>query len=199
VDTTTLAEIELEGFMWERVFTVAPLVLVGSREADGEIDLAPKHMAMPLGWGPWFGFVCTARHATYRNVEREGAFTVSWPRPGGFLFTSLAASPRCEDGTKQITRALPTIPARRIEGHFFRDSHLFAECELDRIVDGFGENSLVIGRTVGLYADPAVLRTLDRSDDELVHEHPLLAYLAPGRFAQVDHSQGFPLPEGFAR
>ena len=31
--------------VWERVFTVAPLVIVGSKETDGTYDLAPKHMA----------------------------------------------------------------------------------------------------------------------------------------------------------
>ena len=33
--------------VWDRVFTVNPLVLIGTRERDGEYDLAPKHMAFP--------------------------------------------------------------------------------------------------------------------------------------------------------
>ena len=48
---------------------------------DGGNDLAPKHAAFPLGWGSFFGFVCTPRHSTYHNVRREGIFTVSYPRP----------------------------------------------------------------------------------------------------------------------
>jgi hypothetical protein len=32
---------------WDRFFTIAPLNLVGTREADGSDDLAPKHMACP--------------------------------------------------------------------------------------------------------------------------------------------------------
>ncbi|NIP58001.1 MAG: flavin reductase, partial [Gemmatimonadetes bacterium] len=44
--------------IWERVFTVAPLVVVGTREGEA-YDLAPKHMAMPMGWTGHFGFVCT--------------------------------------------------------------------------------------------------------------------------------------------
>ena len=63
--------------VWERFFTVFPLVLVGTREEDGGHDLAPKHLAMPLSWGNWFGFVCTPRHRTYQNAVRTGAFTVS--------------------------------------------------------------------------------------------------------------------------
>ena len=34
--------------VWDRFFTVAPLVLIGTREPDGALDLAPKHMAMPM-------------------------------------------------------------------------------------------------------------------------------------------------------
>jgi flavin reductase (DIM6/NTAB) family NADH-FMN oxidoreductase RutF len=66
------------GGLWNRIHTVAPLVLVGSKEPNGRYDIAPKHMAMPLGWGDWYCFVCTPRHATYANIEREGAFTVSF-------------------------------------------------------------------------------------------------------------------------
>jgi hypothetical protein len=36
--------------IWDRFFTVAPLVIVGSKEEDDRYNLAPKHMAMPLGW-----------------------------------------------------------------------------------------------------------------------------------------------------
>ena len=42
--------------VWNNVFTVAPLVLVGTREGGGGYDLAPKHMAMPLGWDNYYCF-----------------------------------------------------------------------------------------------------------------------------------------------
>lgn len=76
-----LLTLEPSAHLWERVFMVAPLVLVGTRDEDGSWDLAPKHMAMPMGWGARCGFICTTRHATYRNAVREGAFTVSYPKP----------------------------------------------------------------------------------------------------------------------
>jgi hypothetical protein len=56
----------------DRVLTVAPLVVIGTRQADGTYDLAPKHMAMPLGWENSYGFVCSPRHATYHTARREG-------------------------------------------------------------------------------------------------------------------------------
>ena len=54
--------------IWERVFTVAPLVVIGTKE-NGGYDLAPKHMATPMGFGNYFGFVCTPKHGTYHNVK----------------------------------------------------------------------------------------------------------------------------------
>src|SRR5262245_206014 len=34
--------------LWERVFVVSPLVLVGTREPDGSFDFAPKHRIVTL-------------------------------------------------------------------------------------------------------------------------------------------------------
>ncbi len=59
--------LEPDGDLWERTFAVAPLVLITTKEGDGW-DVAPKHMAMPLGREAFYAFVCTPRHATYRNV-----------------------------------------------------------------------------------------------------------------------------------
>ncbi len=33
--------------IWEHFYTVAPLVVIGTKEAQG-FDLAPKHMATPI-------------------------------------------------------------------------------------------------------------------------------------------------------
>ena len=81
-------ELDVRLPLWGRFFTVAPLVLVGTCEADGSFDLAPKHMVLPLGWQNYIGFVCTPRHATYFNAWRERAFTVSYPRPDQLVETS---------------------------------------------------------------------------------------------------------------
>ena len=193
-----LEPLELNTPFWERVFHAAPLVLVGSREESGAFDLAPKHLVAPM-WGPWFAFVCAERHATYRNAVREGAFTVSWPRPSQVVLTSLTASPRCEGGEKEIVKAVETFPARVVEGVFVRDAYFFLECHLDRTVDGFDDNSLVIGRVAAAYASPEYLRASDRDDAELIRDHPLLAYLDPSRFAVIRESRAFPFPKGFRR
>jgi hypothetical protein len=69
--------------IWERTFTVNPLLLVGTREKGGDYDLAPKHMAAPMGWRDYFGFVCTPRHLPQR--ETGGGLHRQLPpsHPGG--------------------------------------------------------------------------------------------------------------------
>ena len=56
VQSSPPVELDVRVPVWGRVHTVAPLVLVGTREPDGSFDLAPKHLAMPLGLQDWFGF-----------------------------------------------------------------------------------------------------------------------------------------------
>ncbi len=190
--------LDVEAPIWDRCFTVAPLVIVGTREPDGDYDLAPKHMVMPLGWQNYVGFVCTPRHATHANARREGGFTMTWLRPGQELLASLAAAPR-SDGDKPNLAALETFEAEGMDGRFVEGGYLFLECELERIVEGFGENSLIVGRIRAAQVDAAAQRMVDRDDADLLVESPLLAYLQPGRFAHIGSSDAFPFPLDFCR
>ena len=198
-DTPALVELDTQQPVWDRFFWVAPLVLVGTIEPDGAHDLAPKHMAFPMGWDNYFAFVCTPRHGTYSNARREGVFTVSYPRPGQLVLTSLAASPRCDDSSKPVLGALPVFPATRVKGVLLEGGSAFLECELDRIVDGFGANSLLVGRVVAARVAEDAARLCDGDDQALIHQSPVLAFLAPDRFAAIDDSFSFPFPEGMIR
>ncbi len=192
-------ELSVSEDLWSRVFTIAPLVLVGTIEEDGSHDLAPKHMAMPLGWGGWFAFACAPTHATQRNAQRTGAFTVSYPRPDQLIASSLAASPRAEDDSKPALAALETVPASRVEGVLVEGAHLWLECELDRVIEGYGENSLVTGRIVTASVADQAARRDDLDDAELLAAAPLLAYVAPRRFAEIGETRSFPFPADFRR
>ena len=194
-----LVELDTAHAIWDRFFWVAPLVLIGTTEEDGRHDLAPKHMAMPMGWQNLFGFVCTPRHRTYTNIQRERVFTVSYPRPSQIVLASLTAAPRDESGERTALAALPTFPARQVDGVLVEDAYLFLECELDRIVDGFGRNSLVVGRVVAARVAEDALRLREGDDAALIHGAPLLAYLNPGRFAVIDNSMSFPFPAGMKK
>ena len=191
-----LVHLDITQPIWGKFFSVAPLIIVGTKEANGSYDLAPKHMAMPLSWDNYFGFVCTPRHHTYHNVKREKVFTVSFPRPEQVVLTSLSAAPRTEDDTKLSLTALPTLSASVIDGVFLEDAYLFLECELDRIIDGFGENSLIAGKVVAAHVDEDALRVSDLDDQDLISHAPLLVYLPPGRYAKIDRSSSFPFHSG---
>jgi flavin reductase (DIM6/NTAB) family NADH-FMN oxidoreductase RutF len=193
-----LVELPVGPGLWERVFAVAPLVLVGTKEADGW-NFAPKHMAMPLGWEGFYCFVCTPRHATYRNLRTHPQFTVSFPRPEQIMESSLAAGGRFEGGAKPALAAVPMVPARFVDGRVVDGCPLYLECELERIVDGFGPNSLIVGSVVSVLATRDALRSAEVDDADLVHSLGLLAYLSPGRFAVVRDSLSFPYPADFRR
>ena len=156
-------------------------------------------MATPLGWQNYFGFVCTPRHRTYQNIQRQGAFTVTYPRPSQVVLTSLTAAPRYDDDIKQALALLPTRPARTIGGVFLEDGYVFLECSLERIVDGFGENSLIAGRVLAAQVAEDALRQFDGEDADVLLAAPLMAYLAPGRYAEIRSGHAFPYPAGFVR
>ena len=185
--------------IWDQFFTVASLVLIGTKDPDGATDLAPKHMATPLGWQNYFGFVCTPSHGTYRNIERTGVFTVSYPRPSQVVMTSLAASPRLEEGTKPVIDYFKTFPAENIDGDFIEDAYLYFECRHFKTIDGFGADCLITGEIVAAYGDESFLRHAEVDDQETVHDSPLLAYLSPGRFASIDRSNAFPFPKSMKK
>ena len=194
-----IVELDADKPIWDRCFMVAPLVLIGTRDEDGSLDLAPKHMAFPMGWQNYYGFVCSPRHQTHVNIERTGVFTVSYTKPSQVLWASLAATPRYEGGPKTVLLSYATFPAKKIDGEFIEDAYLFLECKHYKTVDGFGENCLITGEVVAAYAHPDYLRSSELDDHELIHEAPLMAYLPPGRFATIDKSHAFPFPAHMQR
>ena len=191
-----LVELAVGPGLWGQVPAVAPLVVIGTTEGDG-YDLAPKHMATPLSWEGYYGFVCAPTHATYANVAAHPEFTVSFPRADDVLAASLAAGRRDGQGSKPTLAAVATIPARVVEPPLVAGCLLYLECTLERVIDGLGSNSLVVGRVVAASAPREALRGPEIDDADLVHELGLLAYVSPGRFAVVRDSLAFPYPFDF--
>jgi flavin reductase (DIM6/NTAB) family NADH-FMN oxidoreductase RutF len=183
--------------IWGRVFTVAPLVVIGTKEGE-EYDLAPKHMVTPLGHDNFFGFVCTPKHATYHNAKKEKAFTVSFVTPKQVVLASLTATPRCEALDEvPVVKHIPTQKGREVDALVVQDAYLCLECRLDRIVDGFGDFSLIAGEIIAAYVNKEALRISEADDAQLIEDNPMLAYLAYGRFAEIKESKAFPFPKDF--
>lgn len=185
--------------LWEKIYTVNPLVIIGSTDPDGEANFAPKHMAFSLGWDAYFGFVCTPRHSTYQNIRDKESFTVTYPKPDQVVISSITASQRQTDDTKPELQLLDRFPATHVEDHFLSIGYLYLECRLERIEDGFGKNSLILGRIIAAHADIEYLRDEDKDDNDLIFHRPLLAYLYPGRFSVIRETHGFPFPEHFSK
>jgi flavin reductase (DIM6/NTAB) family NADH-FMN oxidoreductase RutF len=188
----------LGGEVWESAFLVAPLVLVTTKEGDGW-DVAPKHMAMPLGWEGHYCFACTPEHATHRNVRAHPWFTVSVLGADQVLASSLAAGARAPDGSKPSLEGVATEPALVVDGRTVVGCPLALELELDRVIDGFGRASLIVGRVVAASALREARRRTEVDDADLLHHLGALAYLHPGRFAVVRETHGFPYPVDFSR
>jgi len=193
-------ELDLGASIWERFYTPSPLVLIGTREGDG-YDLAPKHMAFPMGWENYFGFVCTPNHSTYHNVIEWEGFGVSYPRPDQLLLTSLAALGRDTPPGAGApgTTFLPVEAASSVEGVLLQGAYAQIECTLERIVDGFGPNSLIIGRACRARISPDALRSSEIDDGDLVRRAPLLTYLYPGRYGIIGETHPFPFPADFRK
>lgn len=204
LDQDDIVRLDPDRSFWERFYTVAPLIVVGTRNEDeATYNLAPKHMAAPMGWDDYFGFVCTPEHKTYRNAVRHGAYTVSYPKPSQVVLASLAAAPRTEraDGprSKPSLDALPMVGATEIDGAFLEDAYLFLECTVERCVDDLGDNSLLIGKVEAVHVEESALRISERDPEDAIRDNPLLAYLAPDRYAAIDETHAFPFPEGFQK
>ena len=186
--------------IWDHFYTVAPLIVVGSKEESG-FDLAPKHMATPLGFSDFFGFVCTPRHNTYQNIKKHLRFSVSFVKPDQILLSSLAAMPRCaeNDFSHQVTEHIPTVTNKEGTSIFLKDSYVMLDCKLHRIIDGFDDYSLITGKVESALVHKDYKIVSDKGQQKQIYEHPLLAYIAQGRFASIRETMRYPYPKDFQR
>jgi len=194
-----LTSLNLEFPVWEQIFTVHPLVVIGTVNPDRSPNFAPKHMVFPLGWENYFGFVCTPKHTTYQNIKKREEFTVTYPNPDQIIDTSLTASTRNDDNKKPILDTLQTFEASEIEGLFLQNGYAFLECRLMKIVDGFGENSLILAEIIAAQAWSDVIKNPSHTDDESIYNHPRIVYISPGRYAIIDETYAFPFPANFKK
>ncbi len=186
--------------IWDQVYTVAPLVIIGTLEGDS-YDLAPKHMASPLGFENYFGFVCTPAHQTYHNVKQYQEFSVSFPLPDQVIATSLTAANRQGVSSKSasVLDALEVSWAQSINTPVIAGAYMYLECALHKIVDGFGTNSLITGYIHDAYINKGLKRFNEVDEAAQIAANPLLAYIANGRFAKIEETYNFPFPKDFSK
>ena len=78
-------------------------------------------------------------------------------------------------------------------------AYLYLECELFKIIDGFDDYSLITGVIKSVHVQKEYLKTTEKSESQQIRKHPLLAYIANGRFAKVSETFNFPFPKDFQR
>jgi flavin reductase (DIM6/NTAB) family NADH-FMN oxidoreductase RutF len=81
---------------------------------------------------------------------------------------------------------------------FVEDGYANLECNLTKIIEGFGRNSLIVGQFIRAHIHKNAIRLSEVDDGELIRSAPLLAYLEPGRFVRVEDSFAFPFPKDFS-
>lgn len=186
--------------LWEQFYTVAPLVVIGTKEGEN-FDLAPKHMATPIGFSNYFGFVCTPRHSTYHNIKKEKRFSVSFVKPDQILLSSIAAIPRCSVGDfpKDIIAQIPTLTSEDGGSIYIADSYVYLDCALHKIIDGFDDYSIITGTIVKAFVHKDHMIYSDQGQQSRIYKNPLLVYIAQGRFAKIKETMSYPFPKDFQR
>jgi flavin reductase (DIM6/NTAB) family NADH-FMN oxidoreductase RutF len=126
---------------------------------------------------------------------------VSFPKPDQVVLTSLAASPRCGDHLteKPILQGLPTVKSKNIDALFLKDSHVYLECSLFKVIQGFGSFGLIAGKITSAWVDEDSKVWSGSDPASLINSNPLLAYIATGRFASIKETHEFPFPKGFEK
>lgn len=194
---TTWRKLDVRHPVWDQFYSVAPFIVVGTREGGG-VNMAPKHMFTALGHGNLAGFVCTPDHSTYHNIARTGTFTICFPKPDQVVVSSLTATGREEASQgKPILDALPVTYMEGCADPVLEGSAVILACDHDRTIDGFDRHSLICGRIRMAWVDAAYGLDHDTDGGDHVRAHPLLAYLAYGRYAVISDTRAFPFPARF--
>ena len=190
-----LLSLELEQPIWDRFFTVAALVVIGTRNTDGSYDLFGTHQGYPLEPANLFAFLASPLETAVANALRERAFSVSFPRPQQVVEASIAAAAATDKGPHPLAAEIQTFPAQRIDAPLLSKAQLFLECQVDRVVEDLDDRVLVIGSLVAAHLDPDCRRLSDRDDADLLRRNPLLAFVAPGRVTAIAQTDAFPAVE----
>lgn len=185
-------ELPLDSF-GRRFFRPTSLVLVTTLSPLGVGNVAPKTQVMPVGRKGYWAFACCDRHHTYQNVARQGEFVINIPGPELIEQVSQAAA-EFPPGTDEISGAGLTAIASRVVGvPSIAECRVHLEFKNYQILDGFGEESLVIGEVVAVTVDEEAVD----AGVEILEGHPLLVYVYPGHYTGIKKAEKFVFPRNY--
>ena len=70
---------------------------------------------------------------------------------------------------------------------------------ISKIFDDFDDYSLITGKILKVHVQKDYLKTTELDENKQIRNHPLLAYIANGRFAKITETFNFPFPKDFQR
>lgn len=73
------------------------------------------------------------------------------------------------------------------------------DCSAHKIIDGFDDYSLITGKINSAKVHQDYKIVSDEGHQKQIYDHPLLAYIAQGRFASIKETLSYPYPKDFQR
>lgn len=133
------------------------IVYVTTRDADGEVNLAPKSwVSMAAFRGPIIGFGCSEQHRTCTNVAVTGRFTLSFPTARqAERAAEVADAPR---GSRLAVAALTLEESPMGGAPHLLECPAYADCSLVRTVRFDGGEVFLFGRIELLAMHEELLR-----------------------------------------
>lgn len=132
-------------WQWHPSPVPGQIVYVTTRDAEGEVNLAPKSWVSMVAFrGPIIGFGCSERHRTCANVTATGRFTLSFPTARqAERATEVADAPR----ESRLAAAGLALEESRVGGapHLL-ECPAYADCSLVRTVRFDGGEVFLFGR-----------------------------------------------------
>jgi len=186
-------ELKLDEFVGKFFFKPESVALVTTISISGVPNVAPKTQVMPIGRKNYWAFACCGSHHTYQNVVQQGEFVINIPGPEliDHISRSSADFPL---GTDEIKAAgLTALSSKIVVPPSIAECRVHIECRRYQVLDGFGNDSLIIGQVIACFGDSGFVST----DPAILREYPLLAYIHPNHYATIDRVERFSFPRNY--
>jgi len=139
-----------------RLMNHGPLVLVCTKSAEGNRDLAPIAWSMPVEYDPVseVGFVCDKGHATAANILASGKFALALPHSSQKDLVLKAGARGGAGADKFETLGLGALSCKRIDAVLPEGIVGWLECELFKKFE-IGTSWLFVGKVLYAACDEA--------------------------------------------
>lgn len=169
----------LDKHAWHPSPLAGQVVLVTTRNADGQSNIAPKSWVSMMAFDPpVLALGCNLGHVTAQNILRQGEFVVNVPGAelaGHTWQISSLPHPRPVEAA-----GLTPIPAQIVSPPVVEECKAHLECRLVKQVD-FGAEVVFFGEILAVSIDADVARSPDP-----YHALQMFFFLENGRYGVIE-------------